>query len=342
MKNKSVFVTGASGFIASHCIIDLLKNNYRIVGTIRDVSREKTLRSIISGAGLDNKQIEFKKADLREPDEISSAIRGCDAVFHIASPVPIIQPKNREDIIETAKQGTLNVLKAARNNSVERVVLTSSVATLFDKTDNKSLYTPRDWANPEAKRTSPYSQSKILAEQAAWKYGIEESINLTTIHPSLVLGPCLERDYGSSLEAIVKILNKELPLIPNFGFEIVDVRDVARLHRLALEDDSSIGKRLIASTEFLWFSEIAANLKKKYPDRKIPTRAMPNWLAKLISLFIPELREILLSLGRKVRFSNKESIRLGWQPMNIDKTIFDTAESLLKMEKKHEEDSSDS
>ncbi len=279
---------------------------------------------------MDNNQIEFKEADLKKPDQISLAMSGCDAVFHIASPVPIVQPKIRKDIIETAKEGTLNVLESARNHGIKRIILTSSILTLLDNTDKKSLYNSLDQANPGDGNMSPYAQSKILAEQAAWKFSRENPIDLTTIHPSLVLGPCLETDYGSSLEAILKLIRKEVPLIPNFGFEIVDVRDVASLHRIALESNSSIGKRLIASTEFFWFSEIAKNLKKKYPDRKIPTRTMPNWLTRVMSLFVPELREILSSLGKEIKLSKTQAVELGWQTIDPEKTIFDSAESLLR------------
>ena len=299
LKYEKVFVTGASGFIGSHCIIDLLKHGYKVTGTIRDMSRESTLRKIFSKLKVDNGRVTFKKADLRNSEEVLSAMDGCDSIFHIASPVPIVQPKTREgisELVEAAKIGTLNVLNAAMKKGIDRIILTSSVTTIFGNEREKNTYDSSDWANPEGKGVNPYSKSKILAEQAAWKFCNKNSINLTTIHPSLVLGPALESDYGSSLEAIVKILRRDLPFIPNFGFEVVDVRDIASLHRIVLESPPSIGERILASRDFVWFKSIAEIVDGLYPERKIPKRVMPNLLTKILSLFIPELKQITKDL----------------------------------------------
>ena len=334
MKNKKIFVTGASGFIGSHCVIDLLEHGYQVVGTIRDTSREKTLRKIFSKLKLDNDKVNFKKADLRDVEAVLSAMDGCDGIFHVASPVPIIQPKTRNgisEIIKVAKLGTLNVLNAAMRHGVNRVILTSSVTTIFGSEREKTTYNSSDWADSEGKNANPYSRSKIVAEQAAWKFCDKNLINLTTIHPSLVLGPALEPDYGSSLEAIMKILRKELPLIPNFGFEIVDVRDTASLHRIAMESPTAIGKRLVASQDFMWFKSIAKILDRSYPERKIATQAMPDFLTKGLSIFIPELREIIKDLGNEKRINNQETINLGWAPRDSEDTIIDSAESLINL-----------
>ena len=334
MNNKKIFVTGASGFIGSHCVIDLLEHGYQIVGTIRDMSREKTLRKIFSRLELNNDKVIFKKGDLRNPKSILSAMHGCDAVFHVASPVPIVQPKTRKgilDIIKTAEFGTQNVLSAAMKLGVDRIILTSSVATIFGSDRKKVTYDSSDWANPEGKGVNPYTKSKILAEKAAWKFCNQNLINLTTIHPSLVLGPALETDYGSSLEAIIKILRKELPLLPNFGFEIVDVRDTASLHRIALENPGAFGKRLIASQDFMWFKTIAQIIDRSYPEKQIPTQVMPDFFTKSLSIFIPELRQITQDLGREKRLDSKPSISLGWKPRPLQNTIIDSTQSLIDL-----------
>ena len=334
MKNKKVLVTGASGFIGSHCVIDLLEHGYQVIGTIRDMSREKSLRKIFSKLKLDNDRVEFKKADLRNPEAVLSAMDGCDGIFHVASPVPILQPKTRKgisEIIKVAELGTLNVLNAAMKQDIDRVILTSSVTTIFGSEREKTTYNSSDWADSEGKNVSPYSKSKICAEQAAWKFCNKNSINLTTVHPSLVLGPALETDYGSSLEAIVKILRKELPLIPNFGFEIVDVRDTASLHRIAMESPTAIGKRLLASKDFMWFKSIAEIIGSYYPERNIPKKVMPNLLTRVLSYFVPELKQITKDLGKKKRLNNQESIKLGWAPRRLEDTIIDSAESLIHL-----------
>ncbi len=334
LKYEKVFVTGASGFIGSHCIVDLLKHGYKVTGTLRDMSRESTLRKIFSKLKVDNGRVSFKKADLRNPEEVLSAMDGCDSIFHIASPVPIDQPKTREGIsglVEAAEIGTLNVLNAAMKKGINRIILTSSVTTIFGNEREKNVYDSSDWANPEGKGVNPYSKSKILAEQAAWKFCNKNSINLTTIHPSLVLGPALESDYGSSLEALVKILRRDLPLIPNFGFEIVDVRDTATLHRVAMEKSSCIGERLIASNGFIWFRSVAEILSDLYPERKIPKRGMPDLITKILSNLIPELKYISGSLGEERRIDNQDSLDLGWRPRSLKETIADSAESLIKL-----------
>ncbi|MDC2963851.1 NAD-dependent epimerase/dehydratase family protein [Gammaproteobacteria bacterium] len=334
MKYKKVLVTGASGFIGSHCVIDLIDHGYQVVGTIRDISRESTLRKIFSKLKVDNGRVSFKKADLRNSQEVVLAMDGCDSIFHIASPVPIVQPKTRDgisELMEAAEIGTLNVLKAAMKKGIDRIILTSSVATIFGNEIEKNTYDSSDWANPEGKSINPYSKSKILAEQAAWRFCNKNSMNLTSIHPSLVLGPALESDYGSSLEAIIKILRKELPLIPNFGFEIVDVRDTASLHRIAMESSNAIGKRLVASQGFMWFKTIAEIIDRSYPEKKVPTRVMPDLLTRSLSILIPELRQITNDLGREKRISNEESVALGWAPRKLEDTIIDSAESLISL-----------
>ena len=174
LKYEKVFVTGASGFIGSHCIIDLLRHGYQVTGTIRDMSRESTLRKIFSKLKVDNGRVSFKKADLRNLEEVLSAMDGCDSIFHIASPVPILQPRTREgisELMETAEIGTLNVLNAATQKGVDRVILTSSVTTIIgSKKEKKTSYDSSDWANFDGGKVNPYSKSKILAERAAWNF----------------------------------------------------------------------------------------------------------------------------------------------------------------------------
>ena len=331
MSATTILVTGASGFIGCHCVLDLLNHGYQVRGSVRDLGRTGALEKTLSANGADTRQLDWVAASLTEPDGWPAAVDGCDAIFHVASPVPTIQPKNPAELITLARQGTLNVLEAAASYGLNRVVLTSSVTAILGGVSTDRVYTGEDWSDPNDPAMIPYAISKTMAEMSAWKFCESNSISLTAIHPAMVLGPSLETDYGSSLEALVKLLRREVPLLPRFGFEIVDVRDVAGLHRLALENPDAIGQRLIAANGFLWFREIAALLIDAYPDRRIPDREMPNWLTRLASLFVGELGTILKDLDVAAQLDNSPSINLGWQPRTPQEAILSGAKSLIDL-----------
>lgn len=331
MPAKTILVTGASGFIGCHCVLDLLNQGYRVRGSVRDLGRTGTLEKTLSTQGADTRQLDWVAASLTEPDGWSAAVDGCDAIFHVASPVPPIQPKNPDDVIEPARKGTLNVLQAAASQGIDRVVLTSSVAAILGGLSENRVYTGEDWSDPNDPDMIPYAISKTVAERCAWDFCQSKGISLSTIHPALVLGPTLETDYGSSLEALVKLLRREVPLLPRFGFDIVDVRDVASLHRIALENPDAIGQRLIAANGFLWFRNIAALLTTAYPDRKIPLREMPNWLTRFASLFIRELGTILKDLDSTAQLDNSTAKNLGWQPRTPQEAVLSGAKSLIDL-----------
>ena len=331
MPAKTILVTGASGFIGCHCVLDLLNHGYRVRGSVRDPGRTGVLEKALIANGADTRQLDWVAASLTEPDGWPAAVDGCDAIFHVASPVPTIQPKKPDDVIEPARQGTLNVLQAAASQGIDRVVLTSSVAAILGGLSESRVYSGEDWSDPNDPDMIPYAISKTVAERCAWDFCQSKGISLSTIHPALVLGPTLETDYGSSLEALVKLLRREVPLLPRFGFDIVDVRDVASLHRIALEHPDAIGQRLIAANGFLWFREIAALLTNTYPDRKIPLREMPNWLTRFSSLFIRELGTILKDLDIAAQLDNSPAKKLGWQPRTPQEAVLSGAKSLIDL-----------
>ncbi len=327
----TILVTGASGFIGSHCVLDLLNQGYRVRGSLRDLSRSVAIESTLQANGANTSQLEWVVASLTDPDSWPAAASGCDAIFHVASPVPTIQPKDPAEVIEPARLGTLNVLEAAASEGIKRVVLTSSVAAILGGISESRVYTGDDWSDPDDPNMNPYAISKTVAERAAWTFCGANGISLTTIHPALVLGPALEADYGSSLEALVKLLRHEVPLLPKFGFEIVDVRDVAGLHRLALENPAAIGQRLVAANGFLWFREIAALLSEAYPTHKIPRREMPNWLSRVASLFVREIGSFINDLGVEKQLDNTPATKLGWKPRTPSEAILSGAKSLVDL-----------
>ncbi|MGB1686373.1 MAG: SDR family oxidoreductase [Pseudomonadales bacterium] len=326
-----VLVTGVSGFIGSHCAADLLRAGYAVRGSIRDLSRSEAIRSALDRQGVDTTALEFCAATLSDWECWQPAAEGCDAIFHVASPVPTIQPRNADDVVLPARDGTLNVLAAARAQGINRVVLTSSVAAIMGSIADDRVYTAADWSDTDDPRLTPYALSKTVAERAAWDFCETAGIGLTTVNPALVLGPAMETDYGSSLEAVVKLMKREVPFLPRFGFEIVDVRDVAALHRLALENDAAVGQRLIAANGFRWFREIAAVLHEQYPEIGIPLKEMPNWLTHLVGLFVREIGSFIDDLDRVKRLDNAPAMDLGWAPSSPEDAILAAAASLQRL-----------
>lgn len=334
-ENKKVLVTGASGFIAGHIIIDLLDHGYEVRGTIRDLAKADKLRAMFAQHTSKSDSIEFVAATLTDTDCWQAAVEGCDGIFHIASPVPLEQPKNADDIVIPAKEGALNVLKAAHEAGIKRVVMTSSVAAVgVHDGATDEIQTDSHWSDENLATITPYALSKTIAEKSAWDYVKSVGdINLTTIQPALVLGPALEADYGSSLEALMKLLRGDLPMVPKIGFGLVDVRDVASLHRIAYENDDSIGKRLLCSNGFRWFTAISAHLISEFPayKKKLPSREMPYFLVKIVALFDTVVARIVDDIGKKVEYDCTPAKNLGWDPRSPEEAITAGAKSLIDL-----------
>ena len=301
-----LLVTGASGFIGTHCIIDLLNHGYEIKGTVRDLNRVTRILSILKKHTEYTYNIEFTEAELTDTQCWEKAMKGCSGVIHIASPVPVIQPKDPDEVIRPAREVAINVLTAAKKMNIKRVVQTSLVAAVWGKPgDGSRIYTESDWTDTNDPNQSPYNLSKTIAEQAAWKLVKEQGgPELVVINPSLVLGPALEKDYGSSLELIYKILKGQFPLVPKLGFEVVDVRDVGLLHRFAFESPNSSGRRFLCSSGFRWVREIAIYLRENLPDyrKKISTINMPNLMLNIVSFFDGALLNFCLILNLKKKW----------------------------------------
>ncbi len=331
---EKILVTGASGFIASHTIIELLNAGYQVRGTVRDLHRISQLESLFESNCQHTANLEFAGANLSSPNGWSEAVRGCDGVFHVASPAPVVQPKDENELITPAREGTLHVLKAAREHNIRRVVLTSSVSAVSSGvTHANHTYTAADWSNLENPRLSAYDKSKTLAERAAWDFINEGGPELAVINPAMVLGPALESDYGSSLEVLVKLLTGQIPLLPPIGFGIVDVRDVAKLHRLAYEVPAAAGNRYLCSNGFRWITQIAETLRARFPEqsKKIPSHEMPKFMVKVFALFFKEIAGFVDDVGKVKNYDNAPALALGWKPSSPEQAIIAGAKSLLKL-----------
>jgi dihydroflavonol-4-reductase len=311
---QTILVTGASGYIAKHIVADLLNAGFTVRGTLRRLDRSDEVRAAVApatGAGaLD--RLSFVALDLTADTGWAEAMAGVDAVLHTASPFPLVQPKDEAALIDPAVDGALRALRAAKAAGVPRVVLTASVAGVMGgaavgrgRPAGGATWTEADWTDTADAAVTAYAKSKTLAERAAWDYVAKEApqIALTTINPALVIGPPLDVHYGTSIRVVERIVKAADPMVPNVGFCLVDVRDVARMHVAALGLPATEGQRIIASDRFMWFGDMAQVLKAGLPGRKIVTRKAPDLMIRALGLFDPSVRTILPSLGRRDVFS---------------------------------------
>jgi dihydroflavonol-4-reductase len=315
--SRTILVTGATGYIAKHIVLKLLERGDSVVGSVRNLSRDAELRDAMRAhlsdpALADN--LRTVALNLEADDGWAEAATGVDAIIHTASPFPLQQPKDEDDLIRPAVDGALRALRAAKAAGVTRVVMTSStVAVSMGNTpSNGTSYTEADWSRTEGDDLSAYGKSKTLAERSAWDYvnGEGAGIDLTCINPVFVMGAPVDGNYGTSIRVIERILAAQDPMIPRIGFPTVDVKDVAEAHIRPLDRPDTIGKRIIASDRFLWFRDMAEVIKAALPGRKIVTREAPNFVIKLLSLFDGEIKSIVPQLGKRDDVSNERAIAL--------------------------------
>lgn len=339
MADGTVLVTGGTGFLGAHCIIAALNAGHRVRTTVRDLKRETDVRAMLKVAGVDpGDRLSFAAADLMRDDGWANAVAGCDYVLHVASPFPATFPKDENEIIVPARDGALRVLRAAKAAGVKRVVLTSSFAAIgYGHKERAAPFDEKDWTDVSGADVRPYVKSKALAERAAWDFIASEggALELAVVNPVAILGPVLAADYSTSILLVQKLMDAEMPGCPRFGFGIVDVRDVADLHMLAMTRPEAAGERFLAvSGDFIWLHEIAAVLKARMGEagRRVPTGVLPDWLVRIAALADPAVAQIVPEIGkRKNATSAKAQTRLGWKPRSREDAIVATAESLLRL-----------
>jgi dihydroflavonol-4-reductase len=332
---ETVLVTGGSGFLAGWCMVELLAQGYEVRTTVRDLGREQEVRDAVSAGGRPGEKLAVLAADLTRDDGWNEAVAGCDYVLHVASPFPPVQPKDPDELIVPAREGTLRVLRAAFAAGVKRTVVTSSVAAIAGGARSPGPLTEEDWTDLDFPTLSPYVRSKTIAERAAWELAREQGAEerLATVNPGAILGPLLSRDASYSLEVVQRLL-KGIPGTPKVGFSFVGARDVAELQVRAMLNPEAGGQRFIAVTEFLWMAEVAAVLRRELgPDAaKVPTRGVPNLLVRAMALFDPGIRSIVNQLGKKLTYSSEKArTELGWSPRPVEQTIAETGRSMVDL-----------
>ena len=339
MNEERVLVTGGSGFLGVYCIAALLQSGFRVRTTVRSLGREAEVRAMLAEAGsTPGEALSFAEADLMKDEGWAAAVEGCRYVQHVASPLPVAMPKDENELIAPAREGTLRVLRAARDAGVERVVLLSSSAAIGEgHAAQREPFCETTWTNLESKDVTAYSKSKTLAERAAWEFLAREggALEMTAVNPVTVFGPVLGPDYSTTILLIQRLMAGAVPACPQMRFATVDVRDVADLQVRAMLRPEAKGERfLAASGEPVAMVEIAAMLKRQLgaAARRVPTREMPNWMVHALSWVNPELKAILPQLGKVRSFSSEKAReRLGWAPRGQEETIVATAQSLLRL-----------
>jgi len=323
---KTVLLTGITGFIAKHIAVDLLNAGYAVRGSMRSMKRVQEVNAAIA-KGLEDPssltRLSFCELDLTKDTGWSDAMRGMDAVLHTASPFPLVQPKDEEELIGPAVEGTLRAMKAAKSADVKRVILTSSTVAITGAPlkDGQTTYSEENWTDPNLPGTSAYAKSKTLAEKAAWDFVKSEApeIKLTTVNPGFVLGAPLDAEYSTSLAVIERLLKGKDPMVPRLAFASVHVKDIAALHLAALQNDTTAGQRIMGVESELWFEDIAKALKGAHPNRKIPTRVAPDILMKLLGLLDPAIKGITPQLGKPQPTDNSRAITLLGRPLKSAK-----------------------
>ena len=330
---EKVFVSGGTGYIALHSISALIKKGFNVKTSLRDMARKSEVINSVSKIVDCDDRIEFCELDLLKDDGWDDAVKGCDYVLHLASPVLFGMPKDPDTLIKPAVEGIKRCLKAAVKNKVKRFVMTSSFAAIGSGS-NKIEFDDNDWTDLDNEKHA-YNISKTKAEKFLWEHinSLAESdkIEVCAINPVVVIGPSLSDDMGTSNLAIRKLLDGSMPFIPKFGIDLVDVRDVADMHIEAMLNQDAPGKRFLLSSHTMWYSKVADILIEN-GFSKAPKYVVPNIFIKIFSLFDKEAKLALDRLGKKYTLhSNNAHNILNWKPRNIKNAIIETAKQLREL-----------
>jgi dihydroflavonol-4-reductase len=332
---ETVLVTGGTGFIGLHCLQQLLDKGYKVRTTIRSESRKQEVMDAMKKHSSNCENLEFFIADLLNDNGWKEAVEGSKYVLHVASPFFLGEPENEDVFIKPAVEGTLRVLKACADADVQKVVLTSSFAAVgYGHPREKEVYTEEDWSSVDGE-ISPYAKSKTLAEKAAWEFveNLEESkkFELTVINPVAVTGPMLTSDIGSSNDFLLKLISGSMPACPKIHMGYIDVRDVAKAHIFSMTEEKTDGERIILSENEMFFAEVGKTLNEA-GFKKSPTKEMPNFLVKIMSLFVGELKTLLSALNRKGDIDKtKAKSFFNWDYISTEQSVTETAQQLQDM-----------
>ena len=332
--NKKVLLTGISGYIGNQCAVELLKNGYFVLGSVRSLSKKEKVIEAIKKEIDPTDNLEFCVLNLLEDTGWDKAMEGCEFVLHVASPFINIEPKDESEYIKPAVEGTMRALKAAKKAGVKRVVLTSSIVAMLKDADESININYNSWTNVSAKNVSAYARSKTLAEKSAWDFiknqNDEKIMELSVINPGPVFGPTISGNMqGASMGMIKKMIIGKIPMLPKFSISMSDVRDVAKIHVMALENINANGKRFIVTTEKPYSFKELAQILKSNGYNKVSTKLAPNFLLKFISNFDREIKSMRAFIGKTYNGDVSSTMKtFNWKPISFEKTVLDTAKSI--------------
>jgi len=334
---KLVLVTGGAGFIAVHCILQLLHAGYQVRTTLRNLKREETVRAMLREGGVEaGDRLSFIQADLSSDKNWNEAVKGCTYVLHVASPTPKLDFKHEDEMIIPAREGVLRVLRASRDVGVKRVVLTSAIgAIVYGHPKQTQPYDETVWT--DTTNAPAYQKSKTLAEKAAWEFMANDgsSLELSVVNPAAVMGPVLGPDYSHSIYLIKNLLTGKMAGCPKINACFVDVRDVADLHLRAMTDPKAKGERFIATGgESIWLVEVAKILKANLGEAsdKVKAKQLPNILLRITALKNPMVKSMVPLLGIPMNLTSAKAINmLGWKPRSAEEAIVASAKSLIRL-----------
>ena len=336
---STILVTGGSGFIGSHSILQLLAAGHQVRTTVRSLKREGDVRAMLKEGGAEPAdRVSFFAADLEDDAGWPEAVASCEYVLHVASPFPPNIPDDEDELIVPAREGALRVLRAARDAGVKRVVLTSSFAAIgYGHKPQKAPFNEMDWTDLAGDDVRPYVKSKTLAERSAWEFIAREGggLELAVINPVGVFGPVLGPDYSTSILLVQRLMDGALPGAPRLYFGVVDVRDVADLHIRAMTHPAAKGERFLAvAGDFISVGELARTLKSRMgaSARRVPTWQLPDWLVRLAAMWDPAVKQVVPELGKMKNATSEKARRLlGWAPRSVEESIVATAESMVRL-----------
>ena len=330
---EKVLVTGATGYIGLHCIHQLLNQGYAVNGSVRSPERKDEIFQALQNHNTSTENLNIFTFDLNDDEGWDEGMEGCDYLLHVASPIAL-ENHDEDFFVKPAVAGVNRAMRFAKKHNLKKVVLTSSVAAIYETMESKSYYDENDWSDPENPAISHYSKSKTLAERAAWEFVENENnpFELAVINPALVIGPSLSGDLGESNKAIEMVATGKMPVAVPLQFGYVDVRDVAAAHILAMQNPASNGERFALAEKDLWYGDVAKVLRDNGFD-KAPTLAVPVWLAKILAIFSKELKLAVPYLGRlrSVKNTSKAKDILGWNPRPAEESIVEIAQQIQDM-----------